>query len=67
MGFLIIEYSAMSSVQCHQRTWQSSSAAFDAPLMYTRDKSGPITYPWGTPETTGKGLDCAPSNTTEFG
>ena len=41
------------------------STVLDAPSMYTRNKSGPSTEPWGTPETTGRGSDCAPSNTTD--
>ena len=33
-------------------------------LMYIRNSIGPRTVPWGTPERTGWGEDCDPSETT---
>ena len=32
--------------------------------MYIRNSIGPRTVPWGTPERTGWGEDCDPSETT---
>jgi len=29
----------------------------ETPFIYIKKSSGPSTDPWGTPETTGKGLD----------
>ena len=33
-------------------------------LMYARNRRGPRTVPWGTPERTGAGEDAAPSTRT---
>ena len=41
------------------------STVLDTPSMYTKNKSGPNTEPWGTPETTGRRSDCTSSNTTD--
>ena len=61
----MIEYGTMSSAYI---AILLCSTVLDAPLMYTRNKRGTRTDPWGTPETTGKGLqlDCAPPNTTDW-
>ena len=34
------------------------------PSIYIRNRSGPITEPWGTPELSGSGLDVAPLTKT---
>ena len=59
----MIEYSATSSAYI---AILLCSTVLDAPSMYTRNKRGTRTDPWGTPETTSKGLDCAPPNTTDW-
>ena len=57
----MVEYSALSSAYMETLL---CNTVFAASSMYTRKKNGPNTEPWGTTETTGKGSDCVPPNTT---